>query len=138
MPTLLDCAGLPIPESVEGKSLLPFVRGQSVNGWRQHVHGEHPYAPLSGGAAQSIHYVTDGHEKYVWFSGDGHEQLFDIDQDPQEIHDLAAGGSHAKRVEHWRQVLIRELTGREEGYVADGKLVSGRPAHPSLKHLREQ
>ena len=40
MPTLLDCAGLPVPEGVEGQSLLPFARGEEVP-WRAYLHGEH-------------------------------------------------------------------------------------------------
>jgi len=137
MPTLLDCAGLPIPDSIDGRSLLPWVRGEQVNSWRPHLHGEHTYHSLPPGG-QAVHYVTDGREKYVWFGGDGHEQFFDLDQDPRETVDLAAAGSHARRVEYWRQILIQELTGREEGYVCDGKLVTGRPVNPCLDHLRKQ
>ena len=40
MPTLLDCAGLPIPASVEGRSVLPLARGEAPD-WRPYLHGEH-------------------------------------------------------------------------------------------------
>ena len=32
MPTLLDLAGLPIPASVEGQSMLPLARGEASPG----------------------------------------------------------------------------------------------------------
>jgi arylsulfatase A-like enzyme len=131
MPTLLDCAGLPVPDSVEGRSLLPLARGETPE-WRGYVHGEHV---LLG---QSFHWVTNGHEKYVWLSGSGHEQLFDLDRDPQELHDLARDPASGNRVARWRQVLIEELTGREEEFTDGERLIPGRPVRPCLSHLREQ
>jgi arylsulfatase len=131
MPTLLDCAGLEIPDGVEGRSLLPLARGETPV-WRDHIHGEHAIL------GQSPHWITDGHEKYVWLSGTGHEQLFDLDEDPQELHDLARDPSAADRVARWRQVLIEELTGREEGFTDGERLIPGRPVRPCLSHLREQ
>jgi arylsulfatase len=129
MPTLLDCAGLPVPESVEGRSFLPLARGESIE-WRPHLHGEHPYA------GQSIQWLTDGREKYVWFSGTGHEQLFDLEQDPQELRDLARDPAAAERVAPWRRALIEALTGREEGFTDGERLLPGRPVRPLLAHVR--
>jgi arylsulfatase len=133
MPTLLECAGLPVPDAVEGRSFLPIARGEAPQ-WRGHLHGEH----VMHIAGQSLQWVTDGHEKYVWFSGTGHEQLFNLDDDPQELHDLARKPPLADRVAYWRQVLIEELTGREEKFTDGKRLVPGRPVNPCLSHLRRQ
>jgi arylsulfatase A-like enzyme len=123
MPTLLGCAGLPVPESVEGRSFLPLARGESI-AWRPHLHGEHPYA------GQSVQWLTNGHEKDVWFSGTGHEQLFDLDEDPQELHDLARDPAAAERVAPWRRRLIEALAGCEEGFTGGERLIVGRPVRP--------
>ena len=80
--------------------------------------------------------MTDSRWKYIWYSEDGHEQLFDLANDPTECHDLARDPSSAARVASWRLRLVRELTGREEGYVASGRLLTGRPVHPCLSWLR--
>lgn len=131
MPTLLDCAGLPIPDSIEGRSFLPIARNED-NGnraWRKYLHGEHT------GFGGSIQWCTDGHQKYVWFSKDGHEQLFDLDNDPQEKHDLARESNHQAHLSHWRERLIAELTDREEGFVDDGDLIPGQPVSPVLSHI---
>jgi len=128
MPTLLDCAGLPIPDSVQGKSLLPLARGEAPDAeWRPYLHGEHTVF------AQSVHYITDGHFKYVWYSGDGHEELFDLHADPQELHDLSREAPG--RLTTWREYLIRSLTGREEGFTDGVTLRSGRPVSPVLSHV---
>ncbi len=120
MPTLLDCAGLRIPRGLDGRSLLPLARGQK-RAWRRWLHGEHT---LLG---QSLHWLTDGREKYIWCSGTGREQLFDLARDAEERRDLARQPRAAARVARWRQRLVRELTGREEGFVRRGALVAGRP-----------
>jgi arylsulfatase A-like enzyme len=136
MPTLLHCAGLPIPPSVEGRSVLPLARGEGTggggDGWRSHLHGEHTTL------GQSVHWITGGHEKYVWLSGSGQEQLFDLDQDPQELHDLTRHPNHADRVARWRRVLVQELAGREEGFAEGNRLIPGLPVTPVLKAVASE
>lgn len=129
MPTLLECAGLPIPSCVEGTSFLPLARGEKP-AWRPYIHGEHC---MFGGSMQ---WLTDGREKYVWMSWSGREQLFDLTCDPLELHDLAARPEMAGRLTAWRQRMIQELTGREEGFTDGQKLIPGRPVRPTLGHLR--
>lgn len=127
MPTLLDCADLPIPDCVEGCSLLPLALGKSSE-WREVLHGEH----LAAGG--SVQWLTNGREKYIWISETGREQLFDLKADPNELHDLAT--EQTERLAHWRTKLIDVLSEREEGFVREGALVNGRPVHPCLAFLR--
>jgi arylsulfatase len=120
LPTLLDCAELPIPDSVEGRSLLPLARGEQVAGWRSYLHGEHTVL------GQSLQWITDRRWKYVWMSRTGREQLFDLQADPNETTDLASEPAYVGDVERLRRTLIDELRGRPEGYVDNDRLVSGR------------
>lgn len=131
MPTLLECAGLPVPETVEGRSFLPFARGESIP-WREYLHGEHV---VFGGSMQ---WLTDGREKYVWMSASGVEQFFNLEDDPREEVDLVRAGAAGERLEYWRKILIRELAEREGGFVQGGELVAGCPVHPCLAHLRAE
>lgn len=128
LPTLLEIGGAAIPDSVDGSSLLPLCRGQKAP-WRAYLHGEHAYG------LHSHHYVTDGRMKYVWFSQSGQEQLFDLQSDPQECKNLMMDESGRREAEIWRQTLVQELTGREEGYVEAGRLQAGRVPQTCLSHL---
>ncbi len=125
MPTLLDCAGLTVPEEVEGRSLLRFARGVSPI-WRNYLHGEHTMF------GQSLHWITSDREKYVWLSGSGQEQMFDLANDPQELHDLSKTKEAYQRIARLRQLLVHELTGREEGFTDGTQLIAGRPVRNVL------
>ena len=120
MPTLLDAAGVEVPASVTGKSVLGAVRGEP---WREVFHGEHSPCYSQESAMQ---YLTDGKEKYIWFPVTGEEQLFDLTTDRQELHDLAADPACAERLAAWRQRLV-ELLGRRGDGFSDGRQLLVRP-----------
>ena len=126
MPTILETAGLPIPEGVDGMSLVPLLRGSgSID--RDCVHGEH--APCYD-EEQAYHALFGSRMKYVWRPADGTEELFDLAEDPRELVNLA--GERADETAAWRERLVGQLTGRAEGFVSGGRLVSGRPYHSVL------
>jgi len=128
MPTLLEMAGVKIPETVEGRSLLPLLRGENPS-WRDYLHIQH--APLH-------HTLTDGRQKYIWFVADGREQFFNLEEDPHECHDLAGAAEFAEVIGKWRQVLIEKLADRPEGFSDGRRLIPGRPFSPTLPHAGEQ
>ncbi|RMB61939.1 arylsulfatase [Tessaracoccus antarcticus] len=134
MPTLLGIAGVTVPHTVDGRSLLPLARGDDAP-WRTHIHGEHTLHRF--GMWQANHWVTDGHHKLMWFSGDGRQQFFDLDADPHEEHDLIDDPSRSRDVALWRGRLVEALTGREEGFVADGDLVAGRPVTTESSRVQQ-
>jgi arylsulfatase len=130
MPTLLDAAGVPVPEQCTGRSVLPLMRGQSRReaGWRETLHGEH--SPQFEGW-DGMHYLTDGQTKYCWFTQSGQELLFDLETDPGETHNLLAGVDGAELGGVWRRRLIEQLRNRPEGFTDGERLIAGRP-HPKL------
>lgn len=120
LPTLLDVAGVPIPERVDGRSVMPLLSGQT-DGWRDYIHGEHAacYSRL-----QENHYVTDGHQKLIWLTRQDRLQFFDLDQDPDELHDLAGDPAHADQVARWTRRLIDELLPRDMGLTNGRELLA--------------
>lgn len=123
MPTLLAVGGVEIPDGLDGVDLAPLARvdpGDVEPGnVRDFLHGEHTIL------GQSLQWIRCGRWKYVWLSGSGHEQLFDLESDPGEclnrVHDPGSGSALGT----CRAALVGALTGREEGYVRDGALVAG-------------
>lgn len=135
MPSLLEAAGVPVPDSVEGKSIWGLASEgnraevQSTS-WRSYLHGEHAQGN------QSNHWVTDGKEKFIWYSQSGEEQFFDLINDPHELHNAIYDEKRQERINYWRLALIQELEGREEGYTDGERLITGRRQVPVLSHIR--
>ena len=82
MPTLLDLAGVPIPEGLDGVSLAPAVRGEPLR-TRESVYG------MCYGS-HSNHFLVHGDWKYIWFPKTGEEQVFNLAEDPREMRDLSS------------------------------------------------
>ena len=122
MPTVLDLAGLDVPPSVEGRSLVPWLKGETP-AWREHLHLE---------CAPTHHALTDGRWKYVWWVADGREQFFDLAADPQECRDLARVEAAAPEVGRWRARMVAELAERPEGCSDGQRLIAGRP-YPAVR-----
>ena len=115
MPTLLEAVGAPVPDSVEGRSVLPLLNGDTE--WREYLHGETSHLlQTREGKRTGMQYLTDGKRKYIWLPGWGLEQFFDLEHDPHELHDLSDRPDRRDEVAHWRAWLVRELAGRPEGF----------------------
>jgi arylsulfatase len=125
MPTVLDIVGIDIPDTVEGESLLPLMKGQEIS-WREYIHIEH--SPVH-------HCLTDGKEKYIWFTQDGREQFFDLENDPRELHDLITDEKLSGRIDDWRHLMIKELKERPEGFTNGKKLVPGCDYPPVMQKI---
>ncbi|MDD3119602.1 MAG: sulfatase-like hydrolase/transferase [Victivallales bacterium] len=110
-PTICALCGVEIPPGLDGQSLF------SRKFRRDYLHGEHPNGLLSN------HWLTDGNEKYCWFSQSGRELLFDLTVDPNELHNLAP--EQPERTAFRRHQLMTELRHRPEGYVSGNVLHTG-------------
>ena len=90
--TMLDLAGVPIPEQMRGRSLVPLMRGETVD-WRDDFFYEHLYEretiPKSEGVrTERFKYVRYFERNPVY------EQLFDLAADPNEITNLVGDPKH--------------------------------------------
>ena len=120
MPTILETAGVEIPDSVTGTSVLKAARGEA---WREFFHGEHSPCYSQDSAMQ---FLTDAREKYIWFPVTGEEQFFDLANDKQELRDLSKDPAWGERVGLWRQRLV-DLLGERGDRFSDGKKLVERP-----------
>ena len=82
-PTILELAGLSGTAGMTGKSLLPFVNRLPVETWRT----EH-FTQTNGNELYGIQRaVWNKKWKYV-FNGFDYDELYDLEQDPLEMHNL--------------------------------------------------
>ncbi|MHB0935080.1 MAG: sulfatase-like hydrolase/transferase [Armatimonadota bacterium] len=110
MPTLLDLCGLPIPETVEGHSLVSEMR-------RDHLYGEHHEDD------RAMRMIRRGEYKLIYYPVGNCFQLFNLADDPHELTDLSADPAHAAIREELAKLLIDHLYGSDLEWVKDGALI---------------
>jgi N-acetylglucosamine-6-sulfatase len=79
-PTLLDLAGAPIPESVDGRSFAPFLRGTPPASWRSDVPIENYGIALSPSLRSADWFYNHQDTDEV--------ELYDMRADPYQLHNL--------------------------------------------------
>ena len=118
-PTLLDAAGIAIPKKMEGRSILPLLRGER-EGWPEEVFVQISEAQVGravrtkrwkygvdaggGTAAGSKPRDPSGAEAYV------EEFLYDLQHDPYELRNLIGLESHRPVAEVMAERLVRRMT----------------------------
>ncbi|WPJ95688.1 sulfatase [Coraliomargarita algicola] len=102
-PTILELAGVPIPENMDGKSLLPILKDPTKGG-----HEQLTLMNTFGPDATKAMSTVDGRYKYTfWWYGDDDmdptEELYDLEKDPLELVNLASNPEFAPVMEQMRQ-----------------------------------
>ena len=96
VPTLLEVAGLPRPDYLVGRSLLPILRGEvAPDRHRDYVRCEYIDAlDLPGEAAATMYF--DGRYKLCRYHSHDLGELYDLAQDPGEFADLWDSAAHQR------------------------------------------
>jgi len=97
-PTFADAGGAPVSSEVDGRSLLPLLRGGSGAGWRtanlvEHhgatVRADDPDRPAPGSGNPPSYEAMRTHDyTYVEYV-DGEREYYDLTRDPEQLHNLA-------------------------------------------------
>jgi arylsulfatase A-like enzyme len=120
VPTFLEATGAPpAPHRLEGRSLMPILRGEALEGWREAVFSEIDYAfyaareTLNVDVSEARGYMIRTEDwKYIHFRNFP-PQLFDLRHDPDEYVDLGRDPAHAAMREKMHHMLFDRLTARK-------------------------
>jgi arylsulfatase A-like enzyme len=86
-PTFLEAAGLPIPAEMQGRSLVPVLRGQAPADWRTSMYYRYYHDP--GDHDTRAHYgVRTRTHKLIYYWKKDQWELFDLVHDPSEMNNL--------------------------------------------------
>lgn len=104
-PTFLDIAGAPIPDDIQGTSLVPVLKAgdKTPDKWRDSIYyfysGERTHAVAAHEGVRTDRY------KLMWFPKTKEWNLFDLEKDPQEMRSVANDPAYAKTLEEMKKKL---------------------------------
>jgi len=109
-PTLIDIAGGKAPASMQGKTFLPLLKGETPKNWRKSS-----FYSYWGGEPNHYGIRT---ERYTYAHVAGHQaELFDRKKDPEQMHNVAGNPEYKpilERCEEELQKLMKEIDIRKE------------------------
>jgi N-acetylglucosamine-6-sulfatase len=96
-PTILEAAGLEVPEYMQGSSMLPLLAREEVP-WRDRIFYEYYWEQAFPQTPTMFGVRTDRY-KYIRYHGvwDTNE-FYDLVNDPDEMHNLIAEPEHQERI----------------------------------------
>ena len=113
MPTLLDLCGIEIPDTVDGQTMFTAEH-------REQLYGE------CGEDDHASRMIRDNRWKLIYYPVGNFFQLFDLENDPQELTNLSETQECSEILDRLKKHLIAELYGSDLDWVTDGKL-TGKP-----------
>ena len=102
-PTICDFAGIPIPKSVEGRSLLPVISGKK----------EAVYEEVYGYFRHKQRMVRNKHFKLIHYPHLERYQLFDLVSDPDELRDISQETASEETMKSLKHKLKEWFRGQE-------------------------
>jgi N-acetylglucosamine-6-sulfatase len=92
-PTFLEIAGVPIPATMQGKSLVPVLKGETPADWRKAIYyfysGENTHRVAAHDGVRTDRY------KLMFFPKTKEWNLYDLEKDPQEMKSVHEDPAYA-------------------------------------------
>lgn len=105
-PTLLEAAGLSVPQDMQGRSFIRLLRGQTPADWRTamyyryyHYPAHHRVQPHYG--LRTLRYTL------VYFNKLDQWELFDLEKDPHEMNNVYNDPAYAETVKKLKEQLYK-------------------------------
>lgn len=110
-PTILDYANVEPPKHFVGRSISDIINGKAIDNWRANIFYEYyweydfPMTPTTFG-------MRDDRYKYIRYHGIwDRNELYDLENDPDEMHNLIEAPEH--------QARIQKMVGQLYDWLAD-------------------
>jgi arylsulfatase A-like enzyme len=84
--TFLDAAGIPVPPEMQGRSMVPILRGQTPADWRKEFYYHYYEHPAVHNVARHYGIVSDRYKLVYFYEPEfNYWELFDLKNDPNEL-----------------------------------------------------
>ncbi len=102
--TFLDMAGVETPSEMQGRSLLPLLEGETPDDWRDAIYYQYFEYPAVHMVRRHYGVRTMRYKLIHYYEIDEWE-LFDLENDPDELTSVYADSDYADVVEELKEML---------------------------------
>jgi arylsulfatase A-like enzyme len=105
-PTLLELAGVPIPNDVHGRSFVRLLRGEKVSDWRTAMYYRYYEYPMPHRVLPHYGVRTERY-KLIHYPTTGEWELFDLHSDPEEVKNVYGVPEYESIVKELKELLSK-------------------------------
>lgn len=111
-PTFLEAAGVPVPDDIQGESLLPLMGGEEPGIWRESIYYHYYEFPAVHMVAKHYGVRTERYKLIHYYETEEWE-CFDLETDPSELWSVYEDPAYTPVVAKLKEELarLRELYG---------------------------
>ncbi|MGH9404469.1 MAG: sulfatase family protein [Terriglobia bacterium] len=95
-PTVLELAGVEVPKTMQGKSLVPFLKGSQPAEWRKDWLYEYYEYPGNQQVKPNRGVRSDRYKLIHYYEPPEEFEVYDLQSDPGELHNLYGNPQHAE------------------------------------------
>jgi arylsulfatase A-like enzyme len=104
--TFLEIAGADVPADIQGRSLVPLLKGKTLPDWRQSIY-YHYYEYPSVHMVPRHNGVRDDRYKLIQFYEFGEWEFYDLQKDPDELNNVYEDGDYEEQIATMKSELER-------------------------------
>ena len=104
--TFLEIAGVQQPNDMQGRSLVPLLKGEKPADWRKSIYYHYYEFPGAHSVQRHFGVRTDRHKLINYYLIDEWE-LFDLQKDPDELKSVYSDPAYSKTVQELKTELKR-------------------------------
>jgi arylsulfatase A-like enzyme len=108
--TMLELAGIPVPEKYQGQSLVPFLKGDIPKSWRNDFFAEFGSSHHQLPSWHGVQSLSASYARY-YKQDPVAEFLYDLKADPDQLVNLADDPKHAD--------LLKEMRAKTDAYIKE-------------------
>jgi arylsulfatase A-like enzyme len=129
--TFLQAAGLPVPDRMQGRSLLPVFAGQTPADWRSAFYYHYYEYPADHHVRPHYGVITDQYTLVHFYAPDvDYWELFDREKDPGEMKSVFGQPAYAAVQTRLMAEVFRQRKELKEPDRDDPKAFGKQPAKP--------
>ena len=106
-PTILELAGLPIPEDIQGESFVPLLSGRTPRDWRRSLYYHYYEYPAEHSVRRHYGVRTDRYSLMHFYNDLDEWELFDLEKDPMQLHNLYGQSGMEEITRELKEELVR-------------------------------